>query len=717
MISPQHTDSPLLDPSQSFGAEPGTLLAEFAAQLALDPDALAVRHGETPLSYGELAELVAAKAAALVARGVGLETTVAIAMTRSIDLVVAVHAVLAAGGAFVLLDPAAPRETRERAIELAAPSLVLTDSGNESGIAAEPVRLPRPGADNPAYLVVDVPAASAVVIGHRAARANALWRQRLCGLSAGDSVLWRAPLDTQHAVGELLLALQTGAALVLADEPELGDAVADNAVTTVCVSPDDLAGLVAHPDAESRLDSLRVILSSGAPLPTQTAAELRAVSGATLWHLYGRAETAGEVVAHEVTGADTAVIPLGLAADDVELLVLDEHLAPVADGEVGQLYVSGVQLARGYLGRQSTAATFLANPAGPVEDRMFATGELVRLRDAPYGPGAELEFVGRVESSPLAGELVLDEFEAQAQTTPFDPAVVHIPGGSAPTAIITYGDLDRRTNQLARHLNAIGIGPESAVVIDVPRSIELIIAIYAVLKAGGAVVPTDSGVALPEILRAADPAALLTVDDRVPFIADEFPVVVLDRVHLSHYSDEPLAASDRETAVLPSHPAFILFGPGSARATHVTHAAAVNRLVDEPGRHFTARDVHLQPDIGSVTTQWRGYLAPLRVGATLVLTEATPDPNHRADVLASATHILDRRLQPTGPGVAGEVYLAGDQLAIGYRADPATTAARFIANPFGRPGERLFRTGGYGRWDVDGHAATLVRLPAPATAA
>src|SRR5690606_25595579 len=137
--------------------------------------------------------------------------------------------------------------------------------------------------------------------------------------------------------------------------------------------------LAALPDAEERLDSLRVVLGCGT-LPAKTAAALRFVSGATLWHVYGRPETAGEVLAHEVTGADLEVVPIGTAADDVELLILDEHLCPVADGEIGELYVSGVQLARGYLGRQATAATFLANPIGPVDDRMFATGDLVRRR-------------------------------------------------------------------------------------------------------------------------------------------------------------------------------------------------------------------------------------------------------------------------------------------------------------------------------------------------
>ncbi|MFB7876376.1 AMP-binding protein [Nocardia sp. NPDC056064] len=811
-------DALLRDPARERRRDPATLLAAFTTQATQHPDAVAVRDGAVELSYGELAERVDALAAVLADHGVGPETTVAVSLPRSIELVVAVHAVITAGGAFVLLDPQTPAARQQRTIDLATPVLLLTTPGapHPDGVAVlgtdaadvPPADLPGPSADNPAYLVVDVEAASAVVIGHRAAQANSVWRQRLCGIGPDDSVLWHAPLTGQSAVGEMLLALQTGATLVVPTSPVLARAIAETRVTTACFDPSELAALAALPDAEERLDSLRVVLGCGT-LPAKTAAALRFVSGATLWHVYGRPETAGEVLAHEVTGADLEVVPIGTAADDVELLILDEHLCPVADGEVGELYVSGVQLARGYLGRQATAATFLANPIGPVDDRMFATGDLVRRRPPVDGWTAELEFVGRADDRTdpyatvprqggLPGELLLDEFEAQAAATPFDPAVVHTAGEHA-TAIITYGDLDRRTNQLARHLMALGIGPESAVLVDVPRSIELMVAMYAVLKAGGAVVPVVSGV-LPPV---ADPALVLTVAAREQAAVYDIPAVRVDGVRLSDYSDEPITRADRRAPVLSEHPAFVLFPPGATQGTTVSHAAAVHRVTAMQGRHsFTGRDVYLHQAAGEVT-EWHGYLLPLRVGATVVLTEP-PDPGrltelvaaygitaadftpqrlaaftdhvHRhdlrgrvtslrsvvvlgaplsaADVRAFATvsaarlhhdygraeatvtltypavppadsaeppaarvrewnrrvYVLGDDLRPTDPGVPGELYLAGTQLARGYLDHPIPTSGRFVANPFGIPGDRMFRTGELARWEVDGTTAALVRL-------
>lgn len=629
--------------------DPATLLAAFSTYADSEPDILAVRDGEIGLTYGELAERVDALAAALIEHGVGPETTVAVSLPRSAELVVAVHAVLTAGGAFVLLDPATPAEVQSRTLALAAPTLVLTSARTrhpagfpvlytDATVEITPDELPGPTADNPAYLVVDIAASTAVVVGHRAAQANSSWRQRLCGVGSGDSVLWHAPLSGQAAVGEMLLALQTGATLVVSPSEVLADAISRTGVTTACLDHAELAELAALPDAEERLDSLRVVLGSGGSLLAKTAAALRSVSGATLWHVYGRPETAGEFVAHEVTGADLEVVPFGSAADDVELLILDEHLCPVSDGEIGELYVSGVQLARGYVGRQATAATFLANPIGPVDDRMFATGDLVRRRPPGDAWTAEIEFVGRIDDGHysgavgLPGELLLDEFEAQSAATPFDPAVVHAPS-DGPTSIITYGDLDRRTNQLARHLTALGIGPESAVLVDVPRSIEFVVATYAVLKAGGTVVPIDTG--NPLIPPVVNPALALTIAAREHLGAYDIPTVTVDRVALSAYSSEPIGRSEHRAPILPQHAALVLFPPGSTHSVTISHAAAVHRVTAMQARHhLSTRDVYLHQAHTGDATAWHGYLLPLRVGATVVLTEP-PDLSRLAGLITA----------------------------------------------------------------------------------
>ncbi|TCK00104.1 AMP-binding protein [Nocardia alba] len=672
--------------------DPATLLAAFSTYAEREPDTLAVRDGDIALTYGELAERVDALAAALLEHGVGPETTVAVSLPRSAELVVAVHAVLAAGGAFVLLDPAGPADLQRHTAALACAALILTSDATprpagfpvlhtDATVDVTPDELPGPSADNPAYLVVDVVAATAVVVGHRAAQANSNWRQRLCGIGAGDTVLWHAPLAGQSAVGQMLLALQTGATLVVSPSAVLADAIAETQVTAACFDHSELAELAALPDAEQRLDSLRVVLGSGGPLLAKTAAALRAVSGATLWHVYGRPETAGEFVAHEVTGADLEVVPFGSAADDVELLILDEHLCPVADGEIGELYVSGVQLARGYVGRQATAATFLANPVGPVEDRMFATGDLVRRRPPGDAWTAEIEFVGRVDDAPLArptglvDELLLDEFEAQAAATPFDPAVVHAPT-DGPTSIITYGDLDRRTNQLARYLIALGIGPESSVLVDIPRSVEFVVATYAVLKAGGTVVPIDTDDRrLPPIV---NPALALTIAAREHLGTYDIPTVTVDRARLSSYSSEPIARGEHRVPILPQQPALVLFPPGATHSVTISHAAAVHRVTAMQARHrLTTRDVYLHQSHTGDATAWHGYLLPLRVGATLVLTEP-PDPTRLA-ALITAYGITTTDFTPLFA--------------------PASTHA-----------DRLFRTSELAHHEIEGTPAALAHL-------
>ncbi|MGW5572497.1 AMP-binding protein [Nocardia thailandica] len=822
--------------------DPATLSSGFTEQVRRTPDAVAVAAGEHVLTYAELEDRVYALAARLAERGVGPETTVAVVLPRSVDLVVALHAVLVAGGAFVLLDPAAAQDRQRRTLALAAPVLLLTgaDAPHPRGTGVPVIRLDEnapapaaepagPAADNPAYLVVDLDGPSAVVIGHRAAHANAEWRARRFGVGEGDAVLWHAPLTSQLAVGEVLLALQTGARLVVPDTDARGDAALLAATlhrteaTAVLLAPATLAALTELPEAERQLDALRVVLATGGPLSPRTAAALRMVSGATLWHSYSRPETGGEMTAHEVTGEDTEFVPLGAPADDVELFVLDHRLRPVGEGEVGELYVSGVQLARGYAKRTAaTAAGFVANPAGPLGDRMFATGDLVRRTTTGDGYPA-IEYTGRRSGAaaptpgasprrrgdtglPLSGELVLDEFENQAAATPFDPALVFVPADAASATILTYGELDRRTNQLARHLLALEPASEATVLLAVPRGVEFVLGLYAALKAGVAVVPVPPGADLDALAGAVAPAAVLTTAAAAPDPAGP-PVIALDRFAGAGLSDEPLAPAERRGPLVADHTALLLYPGGAGHGVPVSHAALVHRLVGMQTRHgFDRDDVYLHRSATGGPAELDGYLLPLRVGATLILaapgesadnayltgliagygvtaTDFTADRlrefadhlrrtgeaaavaslrtvailgdpvpasvvrafgavsaarlHHNYD-RAEATvtlsypvvpaadagetlpvgvrdwnrrvYVLDRRMRPASPGVNGELYLAGTQLARGYRDAPADTADRFVANPFGSPGERMFRTGELARWETVGTRAALVRL-------
>nr|WP_309138616.1 non-ribosomal peptide synthetase [Nocardia cyriacigeorgica] len=447
-------------------------------------------------------------------------------------------------------------------------------------------------------------------------------------------------------------------------------------------------------------------------------------------------------------------------------------------------------------------AEVTAEPNRPVGDiDLFASGERHRVL-TEWNDSAHTAYVP---------ELLLDEFEAQATATPEEPALVYVPDDGSATVTLGYGDLDRRANQLARHLIDLGVGPESLVALSIRRSVDLVVAMYAVLKAGGAYVPIDPdhpAQRIAHILDTARPAALLTTErDQIDY---QGQTVFVDTVALTRRSDEPIAADERTAVLRPQHPAYVIFTSGSTgkpKGVTVSHAAIVNQMNWMQAEYRLAGDdVYLQKTATTFDVSLWGYFLPLRVGATVVL--ATPDghrdPGYLAEVIGgygvtvtdfvpsmlsvfaghvgtagptgalrslrtvfvigealpaetvrafgavsraalhnlygpteaavsityrevtgevdrtvmpignpewnSRVYVLDGRLRPTLPGVAGELYLAGTQLARGYHGRAAITADRFVANPFGEPGERMYRTGDLVRWEHTASGAELVYL-------
>uniref|UniRef100_UPI000B130459 non-ribosomal peptide synthetase n=1 Tax=Nocardia amamiensis TaxID=404578 RepID=UPI000B130459 len=353
-------------------------------------------------TYGEFGHRVTVLARHLVALGVGPETLVGLAIRHSFDLLVGVYAIIEAGGAYLPIDPGEPADRIAAVLRVAEPAVVLTTTWDEPEFGADVPTLridrledlpapPAPAiarsADDIAYVMVTSDSTGrpeGVAVSHRSIVANLRWRQRIFRLRADDVVLQRTPCTADVSVWEFFWPLSVGAKLVIAapdgerDPAYLARVIRESGVTVTHFAPSVLAMFLADRHAAA-LDSLRMVFASGAELPAATAAAFRDLSGATLYHLYGPTETAIDVTAHEVTAADVARVPIGAAADDTELLVLDDHLRPVARGAVGELYLSGVQLARGYVTSPGlTAERFVANPEGPPGERMYRTGERVR---------------------------------------------------------------------------------------------------------------------------------------------------------------------------------------------------------------------------------------------------------------------------------------------------------------------------------------------------
>ncbi|MGW4773422.1 amino acid adenylation domain-containing protein, partial [Nocardia sp. NPDC004278] len=418
-----------------------TLVTEFEEQVRRTPDAVALEFaGSTlahpspdhhpsssryaTLTYAEFDGRVNALARHLIDLGVGPDALVGLAVRRSFDLLVGMYAILKAGGAYVPIDPEHPAERIGYVLEVAAPVLVLTttqdqpefgpdirvlriDEFDGGAISDEALDRAPLSADNTAYVIFTSGSTGrpkGVAVSHRSILANLRWRQRLYRLRGADVVLQKTPFTFDVSVWEFFWPLQVGARLVIAapnghrDPAYLARTIAGRGITVAHFVPSMLAVFVAEPQIETAARSLRLVFASGEALPAATASAFRDISGATLHNLYGPTEAAVDVTAHEVTAADHTTVPIGAPADDTELLVLDDNLRPVASGVVGELYLAGVQLARGYVARPGlTADRFVANPQGAPGDRMYRTGDLVRWATDGKGGPDELEYLGRID--------------------------------------------------------------------------------------------------------------------------------------------------------------------------------------------------------------------------------------------------------------------------------------------------------------------------------
>ncbi|MFC7426408.1 amino acid adenylation domain-containing protein [Nocardia tengchongensis] len=406
-----------------------TLVSRFAAQVAATPDAVALVFADETLTYRQLAKRSNRLARLLIAEGAGPETLVALALRRSTELVVAMYAVLQTGAAYVPLDPDQPADRIGHILDTARPRLLLTAAADEfepgtrnmvtlaveraeatarahSGgpiTDAERIRPLRPG--HAAYVIFTSGSTGrpkGVAVEHGAIVNRLVWMQHEYALTADDAVLQKTPATFDVSVWEFFWPLQTGARLVVAkpdghrDPVYLAQIIAEQRITTAHFVPSMLSAFVATLDNDSELAhagrGLRQVFASGEALPAPTARQLRELTGARLHNLYGPTEAAVDVTYHEAVDADTVSMPIGRPVFNTRVYVLDSRLNPVPVGVAGDLYLAGVQLARGYVERPDlTADRFVADPFGSGE-RLYRTGDLVK-----WNADGELEYLGRTD--------------------------------------------------------------------------------------------------------------------------------------------------------------------------------------------------------------------------------------------------------------------------------------------------------------------------------
>ncbi|MGH8963816.1 MAG: non-ribosomal peptide synthetase, partial [Actinomycetes bacterium] len=462
----------------------GTLPELFSAQVVRTPDATAVVFDGGVLTYAELEVRANRLAHRLIRLGVGPERVVALALPRSVEIVVAQLAVAKAGAAFVPVDPAYPPGRVGFMLADAAPVVVVTlaeiapqlpcspgvavlmvdDPQTLSVLGQMPDRAVR-DADRLSPLLVEHPAyviytsgstgwPKGVVVTHAGLASFSAAEIERYAVVAGDRVLQFSSPSFDASVLELCMSLPAGAALVVVPPgPLLGEqlvqVLAEHRVTHALIPPAALA-TVPQEVARDGLPDFRTVIVGGEACPAELVT--RWAPGRRMINSYGPTES---TVVTTWTEPLTPLMPgttppIGRPIPNTRVYVLDADLCPVPVGVPGELYITGIGLARGYLARAGlTAQRFVACPFGSPGARMYRTGDRVR-----WTAQGQLEYLGRTDDQvKIRGfRIELGEIEATLATHP----------GIAQVAVIAREDEPHRKHLVAYVVPTAGDEADSA---------------------------------------------------------------------------------------------------------------------------------------------------------------------------------------------------------------------------------------------------------------
>lgn len=436
---------------------PVATLSDLVAQQAQKtPEASALVDAHYHFTYREMREQVVALAHALRERGVQPGDSVAVALPRSVFLTLALHGIVEAGAAWLPLDTGYPDDRLRMMLEDAQPKLLITTQaqlarfhdipGMEYLCYSEPLPVSDAtplGLSLPhhtAYIIFTSGSTGrpkGVMVGQTAIVNRLLWMQDHYPLMADDVVAQKTPCSFDVSVWEFFWPFIAGAKLVMAEPEAHRDPLAmqrffaQYGVTTTHFVPSMLAAFIASltpASAGKSCASLKRVFCSGEALPTALCREWETLTNAPLHNLYGPTEAAVDVSWYPACGdalaaVDGNSIPIGYPVWNTGLRILDAHMQPVPPGVAGDLYLTGIQLAQGYLGRPDlTASRFIADPFAPGE-RMYRTGDVARWLDS----GA-VEYLGRSDDQlKIRGQRIeLGEIDRVMQTLPdVEQAVAH----------------------------------------------------------------------------------------------------------------------------------------------------------------------------------------------------------------------------------------------------------------------------------------------------
>ncbi|MGV7041373.1 amino acid adenylation domain-containing protein, partial [Pseudomonas aeruginosa] len=418
------------NPAQRECAVQGTLQQRFEEQARQRPQAVALILDEQRLSYGELNARANRLAHCLIARGVGADVPVGLALERSLDMLVGLLAILKAGGAYLPLDPAAPEERLAHILDDSGVRLLLTQGHllerlpRQAGVEvlaidglvldgyAESDPLTTLTADNLAYVIYTSGSTGkpkGTLLTHRNALRLFSATEAWFGFDERDVWTLFHSYAFDFSVWEIFGALLYGGRLVIVPQwvsrsPEdFYRLLCREGVTVLNQTPSAFKQLMAvacSADMATQQPALRYVIFGGEALDLQSLRPWFQRFGdrqPQLVNMYGITETTVHVTYRPVSEADLEgglVSPIGGTIPDLSWYILDRDLNPVPRGAVGELYIGRAGLARGYLKRPGLSATrFVPNPfPGGAGERLYRTGDLARFQ-----ADGNIEYIGRID--------------------------------------------------------------------------------------------------------------------------------------------------------------------------------------------------------------------------------------------------------------------------------------------------------------------------------
>ena len=444
---------------QEFSTPASTLPALVTQRAALSPDAVAVVYEGRQYSYREINDEANRLAHWLIEQGIGTEDRVAVLLDKSPGLVITALGILKAGAVYLPVDPTYPEDRLSFILDDAAAKLVLREpvTGLADYPASEPELIRPLGPNNTAYLIYTSGSTGlpkGVPVPHAPIAEYFVWFGEEYRVDETDRLLQVASPSFDVSMGEIFGTLICGARLViprpdgLRDIGYLTELLRREGITSMHFVP-SLLGLFLSLPGVNQWRTLRRVPIGGEPLPGEVADKFHATFDALLYNFYGPTETVVNATSFPVEGAQgTRVVPIGRPKINTQVHLLDDALQPVPPGVIGEIYIGGTHVARGYHRRPGlTAERFVADPFTP-GGRLYRSGDLARRNI-----DGDIEFVGRADEQVKIRGFRIELGEVAAAIS-VDPSVGQ--------AVVVAADLPQLGKSLVGYLTpADGAGAET----------------------------------------------------------------------------------------------------------------------------------------------------------------------------------------------------------------------------------------------------------------